>query len=98
MGLQAEEDIVDRTDLTRVISCVRTSGEVSPRAFDLDPVLAQGLQVRPAGDEVDLGTAPMQGGSDVGTDGTGTEDSNLHWISLSKLSTGCRRRVCSIQR
>ena len=78
VGLQAQEDVVDRADLGRVVGRVGVRGEIATRAAHPDSVLPHGRQMRSTGDEVHVGAGAMQRGADVGADGTGAENCDFH--------------------
>lgn len=91
VGLQAQEDEVDRADLGRVVGGVGARGEVTARTEHAHSVLPHGREMRSTGDQVHVGTRAMQRGSDVGADGTGAEDCNFHFGTLRSVEGVPRR-------
>ncbi|GAA3145635.1 hypothetical protein GCM10010521_35870 [Streptomyces rameus] len=70
--------MVHRTDLGRVVGGVGVRGEVAAGAEHADAVPPHGREMRSTGDEVHVGARAVERGTDVGADGTGTEDCDFH--------------------
>ena len=85
VGLQAQENVVDRADLGRVVGGVGAGGEVAARAEHSDAVLPHGRQMRSTGDEVDVGARAVERGADIGADGTGAEYCDFHARELRSV-------------
>ena len=83
VGLQAQEDEVDRADLGRVVGGVGAGGEVPARAEHPHSVPPHGRQMRSTGDEVHIGARAVERGADVGADRTGAENCDFHGNSVS---------------
>lgn len=87
--LEAEEHIVDRADVLGPVGGVHPCGEITARAEHPYSVLSHGREMRPAGDEMNVGTRPVEGGSDIGADRSGADDCDFH-VGLSVRFEGDR--------
>lgn len=94
VGLEPEEDIVDGADVGGVVGGVGVRGEVTAGAENPYAVLPHGREVRSTGDKMDVGACLVQGGADIGTDGSGAEDGDFHWVALRSVEgvpRNCRK-------
>lgn len=78
MCLQAQEDVVHRADLARVVRGVGPRHEVASRTEHPDSVRTYGPQMLTPGDQMDIGATTVQCRAPVGADRTGSEDCNSH--------------------
>jgi hypothetical protein len=78
VGLQSQEDDVHSADVARIGRDVGVRNEVAAVAEHLHPAGLHRLEVRAAGDEMDIDTGPPERGTDVGADCAGAKNGYLH--------------------
>src|SRR5439155_514287 len=77
--LHAEEDVVGRADLRRVVRRGDASLEVAGDAAYAEAAGAERLEVRTAGDQRHVGAAGGEPAAEVPADPAGSEDGDAHY-------------------